>query len=197
MEHLIAVTGMAEKCALIKYMANSKQRNRQLLGALVNSICYSGECLTVPQIVTLVNACSSLTYYPPKMSRKVSEDLLKNSNVLDNWTDVLIITDAFVKMRMGEPKTWNLIVRWTTENVKKATFEQLSRLVSGLAQIGEPSGKPLAKALKPHLNLLRARNSNAWLNIVYSLAYFQELDESHADSVLNKSFVEQIMSSTP
>ncbi|PIC34988.1 hypothetical protein B9Z55_014482 [Caenorhabditis nigoni] len=195
-EKLVPVMGLPEKCALLKHMSIHRQRNRQLLGAIVHSISTSNQCLSIPQIVSVVSACASLTYYPPKIAKKISDDLIKNSNVLDNWNDIIVITDSFVRMRMGDQNSWKLLVRWATENVKQANVVQLSRFVSGLARVGEPSGKPLAKVLRPLLAKERALKQTAWLNTVYSLAYFQELDESLADSVLNKSFVDQVMSST-
>ncbi|CAA97769.2 RAP domain-containing protein [Caenorhabditis elegans] len=195
-ERLVAVMGMAEKCALLKHMAVNKQRNRQLLGAIINAISSSSQVLTVSQIVSVTGSCSALTYYPPKIARKISNDLEKNSNVLAQWDDVLSIADSFIRMRMGDQKSWNLLVRWAIENVKQAHPARLSKFVSGLARIGEPSGKPLAKALKPFLVKEKASTPNNWLNIVFSLAYFQELEAVHADSVLNKSFVDQIMNST-
>lgn len=194
-EKLVSVMGIPEKCALLKLMGNHKQRNRQLLGAIINSLSASSQCLSIPQIVNVVSSCTALTYYPPKIARKVADDLSKNSNVLDNWIDVIVIADSFTRMRMGDQQSWKLLIRWAVENAKQAKTDQLSRFVSSLARIGEPSGKPLAKMLKPMLARERSSSPAAWLNTVYSLAYFQELDETHADSVLNKSFVNQIMNS--
>ncbi|EFO93007.1 hypothetical protein CRE_10297 [Caenorhabditis remanei] len=195
-EKLVRVMGTPEKCALLKIMGNHKQRNKLLLNTIVNSISYSNECLSVPQIVSVTSSCSSLTFYPPKIARKISEDLEKNSNVLSAWDDIVAIADAFVRMRMGDEKSWSLLVRWAAENVKQANVGQLGRFVSGLARVGEPSGKPLAAALKPLLAREKTSTPTSWLNIVYSLAYFHELDAKHADSVLNQSFVDQIMNST-
>uniref|UniRef100_A0A8R1I5M3 Uncharacterized protein n=1 Tax=Caenorhabditis japonica TaxID=281687 RepID=A0A8R1I5M3_CAEJA len=195
-EQLVTVMNMSEKCALLNHMSANRQRNVQLIGAIVNSICYSNQHLTVSQIVSVTASCSNLTYYPPKMAKKISEDLAKNANVIKKWSDVIGISSCFVRMRLGNEKSWDLLIRWAIENEKQANVKELSRFVSGLARIGVPSGKPLAKALKAHLAPRKAATPTSWLNSVYSLAYFQELDEIHVDSVLNKSFVDQIMNST-
>ncbi|CAL2040833.1 unnamed protein product [Caenorhabditis brenneri] len=195
-ESLVPVIAVSEKCAILKHMAAHNQRNKQLLGAITQSISSTNQCLTVSQIVSITSSCASLTYYPPKMATKVANDLEKNSNILDRWDDVIAIAGSFIRMRMGNEKSWNLIIRWATENVNQAKIEQLSRMVSGLARIGITSGRPLAKTLKPLLKREKVSTASAWLNTVYALAYFQELDPVHADSVLNKNFVEEIMIST-
>ncbi|CAB3406968.1 unnamed protein product [Caenorhabditis bovis] len=192
-EQLAPYMNLGEQCALLKHLAVRKQRNKLLMRILANFISESPNCLSVSQIVTVVTACSTLSFYSEKLLRKVSNDIAMNSNVIRKWSDVIQITDSFVRMRYGKEKTWSTLIRWATQNESEASIDELGRFVTVLARIGVSDGKPLARIMKKKLNRYKVRLPATWLNAVYSLAYFQELDAVIVDSVLNKSFVQQIM----
>ncbi|CAI5449215.1 unnamed protein product [Caenorhabditis angaria] len=197
-EKLVDVMGPGEKIAFLKIMGEKNQRNVLLIRKISAAVSRSSQCLTIAQIQNIVQSLVGLSYFSPPIMKKINEDLPKHSNVLQKWNDVVSISDSLLRLRMGNEKTWSFLSRWATQNAKEASVDQLTRFVSILSKIGVPIevGKPLAEVLKPLLNREKLRHPVAWLNIIHSLAYFQQLDANLADSVLNKDFVENLLTSS-
>uniref|UniRef100_A0A1I7XRG6 TROVE domain-containing protein n=1 Tax=Heterorhabditis bacteriophora TaxID=37862 RepID=A0A1I7XRG6_HETBA len=92
---MLQVMSIGEMCSLMKYMAEQRYRDQQLLPLIVSHITKQKKTLTVNQIVTVASACVRLKFNDGRIQKKIVQDLTANIDKVATWTEISSLIDSF------------------------------------------------------------------------------------------------------
>ncbi|CAD6194696.1 unnamed protein product [Caenorhabditis auriculariae] len=158
----------------------------------LHRIVESDERLTVSQVCTILAACSKLSFHDARIFARTLQGIQFNANAEFSWKQLMSLVHSFSRLRIGDKKAWDTLIRLAQNIQKEATPSELSIFVGTLARMGIEDGKSFATALR---SIIKKQNLNPdeWLNVVQSFAFFGLLTNEIADSVLNKDFVQEVL----
>ncbi|VDK89040.1 unnamed protein product, partial [Litomosoides sigmodontis] len=179
---------------LMSSLANSSSRPPHVLHLICNTLEQYKKVLTVNQLVLLAQSAAKLRFMDNTLRRIIAEETFTNISHFSKWSQINTIVRSMTRLHIGNLKTWNAIGAWINNNQMNASPAELSCAVHWCAiggkgdLIQEASGYLCEKLAWSSID-----SPKTWLSTVYALATCNKLPPELAQTVLQPSFVADIL----
>ncbi|KAL3982630.1 hypothetical protein ACH3XW_47905 [Acanthocheilonema viteae] len=183
-----------ELIGMMSSLANSSSRPPHVLRLICSAFEQNKKGLTVDQLVLLAQSAAKLRFMDNRLRRIIAEETFTNISRFTNWSQINAVVHSMTKLHIGNLKTWNAIAAWINNNQMNAAPAELSYAVHWCAiggkgdLIQEASGYLCEKLACSSID-----SPKTWLSTVYALAACDRLSPELAQTVLQPSFVANIL----
>uniref|UniRef100_A0A8R1XX17 RAP domain-containing protein n=1 Tax=Onchocerca volvulus TaxID=6282 RepID=A0A8R1XX17_ONCVO len=183
-----------ELIGMMASLAKSSSRPPHVLRLICNTFEQNKKDLTVNQLVLLAQSAAKLRFMDSRLRRIIAEETFANISHFTKWSQINMIVNSMAKLQIGYLPAWNAVAAWINNNQMNAAPAELSYAVHWCAIAGkgdlikETSGYLCEKLTSRSVDL-----SKTWLSTVYALATCDRLSPELAQTVLQPSFVVNVL----
>ncbi|KRZ80243.1 Fanconi anemia group I -like protein [Trichinella papuae] len=188
---MLKLTGEASLDELLKILLHLADRSIRIPKVIENILLRVYDLqkesgLNLNQAVSILNSMMKLNYLKLDLVNAVCDVLKGNILNLENVNSVNEIAYIFGSMKLRDEGILNLLCEWFTNRLNSLAVSDLFQLVITLAQCNFENS--ICNKISNYLENADNKNSNAWLNVVWSLAIQRNLSSKLASTVLNPLF---------
>ncbi|CAG9538683.1 unnamed protein product [Cercopithifilaria johnstoni] len=190
----ISSMSSSELIDMMSSLANSSCRPPHVLRLICDAFEQNKKDVTIDQLVLLAQSAAKLRFMDNRFRRIIAEETLTNISRFTKWSQINAIVHSMAKLHIGNLKTWNAIAAWINNNQMNAAQTELSYAVHWCAIGGK--GDLIQEASGYLCEKLACSNIDSpkmWLSTVYALAACDRLSPELAQTVLQPSFVANVL----
>ncbi|XP_046824937.1 FAST kinase domain-containing protein 4 [Vespa crabro] len=181
---------------ILKKLSYTNNRNIPLLKALSLNIALYSDQLNIRMCGDILYSLAILNYPEESLLEKIMSTLLKEIDRNDYGSIVSSIVNSIRLLKYKNHEVLDNIFMWANNNIEKLRFQDFTAILKCLATFGYiPKNMD---NLQVYINTLSQKNTSSnkelWLDYVWSLTILNRVTTEHVSSVLNKNFVESILS---
>ncbi|KRX43379.1 Fanconi anemia group I protein [Trichinella murrelli] len=188
---MLKLTGEASLDELLKMLLHLADRSIRIPKVIDSNLLriynlQKENGLNLNQAISVLNSMMKLNYLKIDLVNAACDVLKDNILNLDNVNSINEIAYIFGSMKLRDESILNLLCEWFTTRLNSLAVSDLFQLVITLAQCNFENS--ICNKISNYLENADGRNSNAWLNVVWSLSIQRNLSSKLASTVLNSSF---------
>ncbi|VIO87307.1 Uncharacterized protein BM_BM8520 [Brugia malayi] len=183
-----------ELIGMMSSLANSSSRPPHVLRLICDTFEQKKKGLTVDKLLLLAQSAAKLRFMDNRLRQIIADDTFANISRFTKWSQINTIVNSMTKLHIGNLRTWNAIAAWINNNQMNAALDELSYAVHWCAIAGK--GDLIQEAsvfLCEKLTSSKIDSPKTWLSAVYALATCDRLSPELAQTVLQPTFVANIL----
>ncbi|KAI4497159.1 hypothetical protein M0802_007643 [Mischocyttarus mexicanus] len=179
---------------ILKTLSYNNDRNVPLLKTLTCNIAVYSKQLNIRMCGDILYSLAVLNYLEEMLLEKIMTCLLDELHNNKNSTAISSIAMSLKILKYKNCKVLDAIYEWVNNNLASLRFKDFNSIIGCLAVLGHiPENMDILQDYINSLNPEVTTDKELWLDFVWSLTLLNRASQTHISSVLNHTFVENIL----